>query len=163
MASFAKAGARGLVLVARSNGALDEIERETKAAYPGTQILSVHADVTNEKSVAVLFDVVKERFGSADILVNNAGISTPGLIQDVDISACWKDFVRHMIALLRFQRTCSLADKPNFRHVGSQRQRHPPRHPRLSPTRWPLEICMHHHRELCHGIESLSWLQQLLP
>lgn len=102
MPSFAKAGARGLVLVARSKGALDEIESETKAAYPETQILSVNADVTDEKSVAALFDVVKQRFGSADILVNNAGVSTPGLIKDLDINASWKDFVRHMMTRLRF-------------------------------------------------------------
>jgi NAD(P)-dependent dehydrogenase (short-subunit alcohol dehydrogenase family) len=75
---------------------------ETKATYPGIQVLSVPADVTDEKSVGTLFDTVKRRFGSADVLVNNAGALTPGLIKDVDINAFWKDFVRPMMRLFCF-------------------------------------------------------------
>ncbi|HET7134425.1 MAG TPA: SDR family NAD(P)-dependent oxidoreductase, partial [Casimicrobiaceae bacterium] len=40
-------------------------------------LLPVTTDVTDEMSVARLFDTVRERFGRLDLLFNNAGIGSP--------------------------------------------------------------------------------------
>jgi NAD(P)-dependent dehydrogenase (short-subunit alcohol dehydrogenase family) len=55
--------------------------------------LAVVADVTNEASVAALFDATIQRFGRLDLLFNNAGLFAPkGLLEEIDFSA-WKQVV----------------------------------------------------------------------
>lgn len=45
-------------------------------------IHSVVADVSDEQSVAVLFDAVRQTFGGLDVLINNAGVAGPtGMVE----------------------------------------------------------------------------------
>ncbi|RFU31436.1 hypothetical protein B7463_g4903, partial [Scytalidium lignicola] len=118
VAAFAKAGADGLVLVARNKAALQEVETETKILYPGIQVVSVAADVSNEKSVTLVFDAVKKTFGNADVLVNNAGTTSSGSIKDVDMNTFWKDFeINVKGTLLMTQGFLRLIDSSKPAHI----------------------------------------------
>jgi NAD(P)-dependent dehydrogenase (short-subunit alcohol dehydrogenase family) len=43
-------------------------------AAPGAELMAEICDVSDEASVAALFDAVVARFGTVDILVNNAAV-----------------------------------------------------------------------------------------
>jgi len=86
-ASFAKAGPRALVLVARSAETLGEVAKEVQA-IDETNL----GDIT---SVAALWEKVRTTFGHADVLINNAAIMTGfNAIADAPIDEWWSDFVR---------------------------------------------------------------------
>jgi NAD(P)-dependent dehydrogenase (short-subunit alcohol dehydrogenase family) len=53
---FAQAGAKRVVIAARSMHELDEVESAIKAVAPHTEVIKATTDVTDEKSVAALFD-----------------------------------------------------------------------------------------------------------
>jgi 2-dehydro-3-deoxy-D-gluconate 5-dehydrogenase len=69
---LASAGARVVIAArnaAKSAGAVDQLKRE------GADALSIEVDVTDESSVAALFDQVVQRCGALHVLINNAGIN----------------------------------------------------------------------------------------
>jgi len=68
---MARAGARGLVLVARNAEALEEARATIEGV--GAECLAVAADVTSEEDVERMVAAARDRFGDVDILVNNAG------------------------------------------------------------------------------------------
>ena len=74
--------------------ALDRASPAAQAHGPiQERALVVRADVTDEASVAALFDRAVKRFGRIDLLFNNAGLFAPkGLLQDIDFAA-WKQVV----------------------------------------------------------------------
>ncbi|KAJ4290032.1 hypothetical protein N0V88_006834 [Collariella sp. IMI 366227] len=76
--AFAKAGAKGIVLVATNAEKLAAVEASLKEINPEVQVLSVATNIADTESVAELFTKVKATFGHADILVNNAGINSGG-------------------------------------------------------------------------------------
>jgi NAD(P)-dependent dehydrogenase (short-subunit alcohol dehydrogenase family) len=55
---------------------LDRLQEVVKAG--GKDVLPVQADVTDPKSVHILFTKVMETYGRLDLLFNNAGVSAPG-------------------------------------------------------------------------------------
>ncbi|MCC6223025.1 MAG: glucose 1-dehydrogenase [Thermoleophilia bacterium] len=59
---------------------LEEPGRETVALVEaaGGEAAFFAADVTDEPSVAALYDAVEDRFGAVHVLVNNAGVLLPG-------------------------------------------------------------------------------------
>jgi len=64
-----------------------------RPAAAAERALAVVADVTNEDSVAALFEATVKRFGRLDLLFNNAGLFAPkGLLEDIDFAA-WKQVV----------------------------------------------------------------------
>lgn len=90
--SYARAGVSGLVLVARSAGALDTAEKEVRAVHPGGElkVLKLSVNVANEKSVSEAARAVKKTFDRLDVLVNNAGVlENFTLIGQSDPSAWW--------------------------------------------------------------------------
>lgn len=97
--SLAKAGAHGLVLVARDEAKLKEVEDEIRRINPKVETLLVVLDITNEAAVEHLFDKIRARYGRhADILVNNAAVCEakngggPAL-HEVAIDEWWRNFV----------------------------------------------------------------------
>src|SRR5688572_7988384 len=78
----AKRGAK-LVLVARSEPALQELTEELKAA--GTDAIYVKADVGVETQVRDVRNAALNHFGGFDTWVNNAAVSIYGKITDVSL------------------------------------------------------------------------------
>lgn len=69
---FAREGAKLALVAGRNIAAVEKLAKEKNAS--GGEVLSLSADLTDEKQVKQLFQTVFERFGRIDILVNSAGI-----------------------------------------------------------------------------------------
>lgn len=93
--AFAKAGIRGLVLLARNAEKLKAVEAQIHEINTAVEVLCVEADITNIEAVDKAFEKIKGRFGHAHILVNNAGVNADGggaLIGDQDPDIWWSNF-----------------------------------------------------------------------
>ncbi|KIW71282.1 hypothetical protein PV04_03465 [Phialophora macrospora] len=93
--SFARAGARGIVLLARSNLASleDELVRAAEEAHRPAppQVLSLAVDITDRAAVEKAAATVKATFGAVDILINNAGyLERFASIADSDPDDWWR-------------------------------------------------------------------------
>lgn len=94
--SFAKSGASGIALLARSP--LDKLEQEIAAAAqaagkPKPQVLKLYADITNQHEVEAAAAEYSKHFPRLDILVNNAGyLAQYDLIKDADPVDWWQSF-----------------------------------------------------------------------
>ncbi|GBE89715.1 Short chain dehydrogenase citE [Sparassis crispa] len=91
--AFAKAGASGLILIARSN--MKALEAECLAAQRPGQALKVLAlsgvDTTDPSHVTEAAKKAKETFGRLDVLINNAGLmESMHLIAESDPLEWWK-------------------------------------------------------------------------
>jgi len=108
---FAAEGAR-LVLVARTTGALEEIDDQVKAVSGGRGATLVPLDLREGDKIDEMAVALAERFGRLDILVGNAGI-LGGLsplahaevaqwqtTMDVNLTANWR-LIRALEPLLR--------------------------------------------------------------
>jgi NAD(P)-dependent dehydrogenase (short-subunit alcohol dehydrogenase family) len=114
--TFAKAGAKVVVLAARSTHELDEVEAAVGKAAPSTKVVKVTTDVTDEESVKRLFESVEEvhgRYAQSSIstseshtcssltnlsslilvLINNAGYMEPRKrIHEASASDWWRAY-----------------------------------------------------------------------
>ncbi|OQV10275.1 hypothetical protein CLAIMM_14298 [Cladophialophora immunda] len=96
--SFAIAGARGLVLIARDEKKLRAIEAEVRGLNPAVETLVVALDITHVVAVEGLFLKIKEKFGRyADVLVNNAALNaatnTGGpVLHEAPLDEWWSNF-----------------------------------------------------------------------
>ncbi|KAF2094740.1 putative oxidoreductase [Rhizodiscina lignyota] len=91
--SFARAGAKALVLLARSASDLAEAEKEAKAINPSIETLALSVDVADEASVSDAFRAIQEKYGKPDVLVNNAAVLEPlSSILEVDAKKWWYAF-----------------------------------------------------------------------
>ncbi|KAH8647803.1 hypothetical protein BX600DRAFT_405007 [Xylariales sp. PMI_506] len=93
--AFAKAGVKGLALLATSADKLKEVEAEVAKINPEVKVLRVGVNISDKASVDAAFAQIVETFGHADVLVNNAGVNTEGegaLIGDEDPDAWWQNF-----------------------------------------------------------------------
>ncbi|KAL7896821.1 hypothetical protein HDV63DRAFT_72404 [Trichoderma sp. SZMC 28014] len=91
--SFAIAGAKGIVLVARSLTQLQEAAEELGKEFPKTQFLPLACDIRSDTSVKAMFEQIRATFGTADVLVNNAGGTTDGKpLRSASIAAVWEPF-----------------------------------------------------------------------
>jgi NAD(P)-dependent dehydrogenase (short-subunit alcohol dehydrogenase family) len=89
--SFAKAGAGGIVLLARSRSDLSRLEDELVREAEPPQVLSLAVDVTDRAAVERAAATVKSRFGKVDVLINNAGyLEDWAPIADSDPEDWWK-------------------------------------------------------------------------
>jgi NAD(P)-dependent dehydrogenase (short-subunit alcohol dehydrogenase family) len=108
--TFAKAGAKVVVLAARSIHELDEVEAAVGKAAPSTKVVKVTTDVSDEESVKRLFESVEEvhgRYAQSSIstslhsyssltilvLINNAGYMEPRKrIHEASTSDWWRAY-----------------------------------------------------------------------
>ncbi|EXJ85897.1 hypothetical protein A1O1_06266 [Capronia coronata CBS 617.96] len=94
--SFARAGASGIAILARSDLSSLVPELHTAAEKAGRaqpKILTLAADQTNETQVQAAADKVRTEFGRLDILINNAGYLEPWKpIVESDVNEWWKAF-----------------------------------------------------------------------
>ncbi|KAK4232722.1 hypothetical protein C8A03DRAFT_39676 [Achaetomium macrosporum] len=91
--AFAKAGPKGIVLVATNAEKLAAVEASLKSINPEVQVLSVATDISDASSVAELFAKIKTHFGHADVLINNAAVyAGGGTIHEEDPAKWWQNF-----------------------------------------------------------------------
>ncbi|KAH7325597.1 hypothetical protein B0I35DRAFT_347275 [Stachybotrys elegans] len=93
--AFAKAGVKGLVLIATDEAKLKSVEEDVKRINADIQVLALSTNIADERSVEAAFDKIKSTFGHADILINNAGVLLDGegsLVGDFDPDLWWRDF-----------------------------------------------------------------------
>jgi NAD(P)-dependent dehydrogenase (short-subunit alcohol dehydrogenase family) len=92
--SFARAGASGIIIGARSS--LSDLERDIAAAAkqanrPVPKILALHLDVSSQESVEAAASAAQKEFSSIDILINNAGyLETWRPVHDSAPGEWWK-------------------------------------------------------------------------
>jgi uncharacterized protein len=81
---FASARAMVVILVARTDSKLAELERIIDGDQRARQTKVVHycCDVSNKKEVSELAQKVIDKFGYVDILINNAGIGIYGNLEN---------------------------------------------------------------------------------
>src|SRR5512133_2829072 len=77
--AMAKEGAK-LVLVARTAGQLEQVEKEIRAMKG--EVLAVVGDLARKSDIENAVAKTIERFGPPDILVNNAGVQARSLTAD---------------------------------------------------------------------------------
>jgi NAD(P)-dependent dehydrogenase (short-subunit alcohol dehydrogenase family) len=88
--------------------------RETAGDRLGTAAIAVPTDVADTRSVAALFDAVRDRWGRVDLLVNNAGVFGPSGPVDEISPEDWRATVdinltgaflcaHHAVALMKAQ------------------------------------------------------------
>ncbi|KAK3684555.1 hypothetical protein LTR37_020158 [Vermiconidia calcicola] len=79
--AFAQAGARKIVILARSKDPMMKAEENIEADYPETEVLTYAVSVTDSERVT---EIVKG-IGTLDILVLNAAVmNAPGPVLDID-------------------------------------------------------------------------------
>jgi 3-oxoacyl-[acyl-carrier protein] reductase len=78
---LAKEGANIIVNYRSSHDAAEEVVKMIKEM--GREVISIKADVANDREVKSMVDQAMERFGSIDILVNNAALHRGGRVQTV--------------------------------------------------------------------------------
>ncbi|TGJ87345.1 hypothetical protein E0Z10_g1499 [Xylaria hypoxylon] len=93
--AFAKAGVRGLVLIATNSEALKNVEHEVYKINSEIQTLAIPTDISDGQAVASAFEKIKATFVHADILINNAGVNSDGegaIISQADPERWWRQF-----------------------------------------------------------------------
>jgi 3-oxoacyl-[acyl-carrier protein] reductase len=76
---LAKEGANIIVNYRSSHDAAEEVVKMIKEM--GREVISIKADVANDREVKSMVDQAMEKFGSIDILVNNAALHRGGRVQ----------------------------------------------------------------------------------
>jgi len=95
--AFALAGAKNVIISARSQKDLQATKKEIESVAPNTNVLAVPADLTSEKAVDDIYTLLKKEGIVIDLLVNNAGVMSPfTLIKDVEPSQWWQEITIHV-------------------------------------------------------------------
>lgn len=95
--SFAKAGAAGIVIAARTDEDLKDVEddvlRAAAEAKRSTRVLMVYLDLLDGASIQSIASQVREEFGRLDVIVNNAAtIDRPLPLSSNDMDDWWTPF-----------------------------------------------------------------------
>jgi NAD(P)-dependent dehydrogenase (short-subunit alcohol dehydrogenase family) len=94
--SYAKAGAEGIALAARSDFTSLETEIQSAAKAAGKKapkVLKIKLDVLDQPNVESAAKEVEKEFGRVDILINNAGyLSEFALIAETDPAEWWMNW-----------------------------------------------------------------------
>ncbi|KAJ5090262.1 hypothetical protein N7532_008946 [Penicillium argentinense] len=76
--AYARAGASGLILAARTLPALEETANEVRSINPTTKVTTAECDITSESNVESLAHTIESKFaGRLDVVVVNSGYTGP--------------------------------------------------------------------------------------
>ncbi len=115
--SFAKAGAKALYLVARSQDGLDKTRELVLSINSDIKVFTKALSITDEDAVRELFLQIGSEYGKADVLINCAGIGSGGPFLTAPVANIWRDFVSIMLLFAKLQNADSMS-------LGSQCKRH---------------------------------------
>ena len=102
--AFAREGAH-VILMARTQGALEELDDEIRAAGGSATLLRL--DLRNGEKLDALGPTLYQRWGKLDILVGNAGILGPLSPLGHITTDAWQDVINiNLTANWRLIRTC---------------------------------------------------------
>ncbi|KAG8165427.1 hypothetical protein KVR01_005702 [Diaporthe batatas] len=87
--SFLQAGAKGVVLVART---AEKLEAVTEDLADHSRVLTISGNVASQEDADKVFKEAVERFGQVDVLVNAAGAMNVAPIDQISSSAWWENF-----------------------------------------------------------------------
>lgn len=96
---FAKAGAKGIALAARTLCQLEEVKGQINRVSPQTEVHVQQVDVGDETAVKSLYENVKSKFGGVDVVVSNAGAQFEfgKVLPDTDTDGWWNDYVSSVL------------------------------------------------------------------
>lgn len=96
--SYAKAGAKGIIISSRTQADLDKLETEIKTIDRNVEVVVQTCDTMKDSDVEQLAKVTKEKFGRLDVAIANAGIISKyvtkadgkeympvGIVEDADL------------------------------------------------------------------------------
>jgi NAD(P)-dependent dehydrogenase (short-subunit alcohol dehydrogenase family) len=63
----------------------DDAANETKEEFNNDNLFIIKCDISNEKEVIDMFNIIKDKYGHIDYLVNNAGMFIDDFIKDFNI------------------------------------------------------------------------------
>ena len=104
---FAAAGAHLALVGLEEEGVWQAVE---EFATSGTEVLGLHADITNQEQVDSLITQTIDRFGHLDVLVNNAGRSMRGKVLETTPEQFQSLFDLNALATIR----CTKAAVPHL-------------------------------------------------
>jgi NADP-dependent 3-hydroxy acid dehydrogenase YdfG len=85
--AFAAAGASSLILIARREDALHEVEEKINSQYPSVKVTVFPLSITDDEKVA---EAAKE-IGKWDVLIMNAGyMSSPAPVAESRLDEWWR-------------------------------------------------------------------------
>ncbi|KAJ4012512.1 hypothetical protein NW752_008210 [Fusarium irregulare] len=97
--SFAKAGASGMIIAARTKATLEKTAKEVGSINSSINVVSVTCDISSETDIVKIATVVKEEFGGRlDAVIVNCGFSGPlskATVVDEDVADVQKAFAVH--------------------------------------------------------------------
>lgn len=91
--SFAKAGAKALYLIARSQDGLDKTRELVLSINSDVKVFTKALSITDEDAVREVFLQIGSEYGKADVLINCAGIGSGGPFLTTPVEDIWRDFV----------------------------------------------------------------------
>lgn len=103
--TFAAAGAR-VAIIARDESGLAEARAEIEAAAPGSNPVTLSADVADPVALAGAHAAAVEANGDIDVLVNNAGTSAAKPFLAIDDDEWHHDFELKFMAAVHLIRLC---------------------------------------------------------
>lgn len=115
--SFAKAGAKALYLIARSQDGLEKTRELVLSINSNVKVFTKALSITDEDAVRELFLQISSEYGKADVLINCAGIGSGGPFLTASVADIWRDFVSTMRRAARIQQA-------NTMSLGSQCKGH---------------------------------------
>ena len=135
--AFAAGGATKLAILSRSLPKLVACKNEIEETYPGTEILTLAADITNAEQVNDAFSKIDQTFGKIDILVCNSAFMpapTRVLDPDLDVGEWWMTYTTNVLGALHTVRAFAkfASSKPQVLHISSCMGHVPPLEPGIS-------------------------------
>ncbi|KAB5525529.1 hypothetical protein GE09DRAFT_1151660 [Coniochaeta sp. 2T2.1] len=120
---WARAGAEGIVLAARSLQRLENVAEALKAIAPEVTVLPVATDVSSPSDVEALFSAAANRFGRVDVVVHAAGVLGPVVsIADAPVDEWWRALeinLKGTFLVARAQARASAGREATFIHTGT--------------------------------------------
>lgn len=103
--AFVKAGVKAIVLIARNNSKLADVEEELKKINLDLETLALSADISSAAQVTKAWSEINAMYPRVHVLVNNAGVEcteSDKMMHEQDPDVFMKNFVSSMRSAVLF-------------------------------------------------------------